>query len=369
MNDHLNMPRLLKAMRDHDASDLHIKPGSPPVYRIASVLHPIQSPPLSPAETRTMLMGLVPDDQAMALEDNGGVDFSYRGEHEQRYRCSVFQSGGALHAAIRRVQPTIPDFDALHLPPVYHDVTDKAHEGLAIICGVTGSGKSSTLAAMIDHINHGRHCNIITIEDPVEFVFQPALSYISQREIGIDVPDFPTALRSAVRQDPDILMIGELRDRETMLAGIQAAETGHLVFCTLHTADTMQAFARILEFFPSTDHAFIRSSLAVGLKAIMAQRLLPCVKEDVQRVPATEVLLSTPTVVDCIRDGHEEDLHAVLSSNKESGMHDFTTSLAHLVETDFVDLKVAEQYAPNREALRSRVQGIEVRADLLVGKR
>jgi twitching motility protein PilT len=316
-----------------------------------------------------MLMALVPDDLAMALEDNGGVDFSHRDAHEQRYRCSVFQSGGALHAAIRRVQPEIPDFNELHLPPVYHDVTDRAHEGLVIVCGVTGSGKSSTLAAMVDHINHQRHCNIITIEDPVEFVFAPAKSYVSQREIGIDVPDFPTALRSAVRQDPDILMIGELRDRETMLAGIQAAETGHLVFCTLHTADTTQAFARILEFFPTTDHAFIRSSLAVGLKAIMAQRLLPCVREDVQRVPATEVLLSTPTVVDCIREGHEEDLHAVLSSNKESGMHDFTTSLAHLVETDYLDLKVAEQYAPSREALRSRVQGIEVRADLLVGKR
>ncbi|MCP4759713.1 MAG: PilT/PilU family type 4a pilus ATPase [Planctomycetes bacterium] len=368
MNDHLDMDRLLLGMAEYEASDLHIKPGSPPVYRIASKLQPIQAPPLTKEETRTMLYTIIPPEQMVVLEDSGGIDFSYHTRKGDRFRCSIFQSGGAVHAAIRRVQPTIPSFKDLHLPPVYHDITDKTHEGLVIVCGVTGSGKSSTLAAMIDHINHNRHCNIITIEDPVEFVFKPARSYISQREIGIDVPNFPTALRSAVRQDPDILMIGELRDRETMLAGIQAAETGHLVFCTLHTADTTQAFARILEFFPTTDHAFIRSSLAVGLKAIMAQRLLPCDRKDVQRVPATEVLISTPTAVDCIREGHEEDLTAVLASNQELGMHDFTTSLAHLVETDFVDLKVAEQYAPNREALRSRVRGIEVRADLLIGK-
>ncbi len=369
MSDHLDIRKLLLGMREYDASDLHVKPGSPPVYRIASKLHAIQAPPLSPDDTHDMLLAIVPDDQAMALEDRGGVDFSWKDEAGERYRCSVFHSGGALHGAIRRVQPEIPNFDDLHLPPVYHDVTDATHEGLVIVCGVTGSGKSSTLAAMINHINHNRHCNIITIEDPVEFEFKPQHSYISQREIGIDVPDFPTALRSAVRQDPDILMIGELRDRETMLAGIQAAETGHLVFCTLHTADTMQAFSRILEFFPTSDHGFIRSSLAVGLKGIMAQRLLPSAREDIQRVPATEVLLSTPTVVDRIREGHEEDLHAVLAGNTESGMHDFTTSLAHLVEADLVDLKVAEQYAPNREALRSRVRGIEVKADLLVGKR
>jgi len=302
------------------------------------------------------------------MEDRGGVDFSYHDDRGQRFRCSVFRSAGALHAAIRRVKPVIPDFEQLHLPPAYHNITDDTHEGLVIVCGVTGSGKSSTLAAMIDHVNRVRHCNIVTIEDPIEFVFTPVKSYISQREVGLDVPDFPTALRSAVRQDPDILMIGELRDRETMLAAIQAAETGHLVYCTLHTADTIQAFARILEFFPTSDHGFIRSSLAVGLRAIMAQRLLPAAPDDLQRVPATEVLLSSPTVMDRIREGHEEDLSALLAGG-ESGMHDFTASLAHLVEAGLVDLKIAEQYAPNREALRSRVRGIEVRADLLVGRR
>ncbi len=164
------------------------------------------------------------------------------------------------------MNPQIPDFEQLHLPPVYEKLTASAHEGLIVICGVTGSGKSSTLAAIIDHINKNRQCNIITIEDPVEYAFHPKMSVVSQREIGIDVPDFATALRSAVRQDPDVIMIGELRDRETVLAGIQAAETGHLVLVTLHTSDTMQAFSRMLEFFPSKEHNFIRSSLATSLR-------------------------------------------------------------------------------------------------------
>jgi len=220
----------------------------------------------------------------------------------------------------------------------------------------------------MDHINDTRHCNLITIEDPIEYLFRPKLSYISQREIGIDVPDFPRALRAAVRQDPDVIMIGELRDRETMLAGIQAAETGHLVFVTLHTADTMQAFARILEFFEVKDHGFIRSALAAGLRAVMAQKLLPCVRQDVQRVPATEVLMNNSTVADKIREGEDDDLPAVMASSEHEGMHSFTSSLAKLVDEDWVELKVAERYAPNSEALRSRVRGIQVKADTLISR-
>ncbi len=267
------------------------------------------------------------------------------------------------------MNPKIPDFKELNLPPIYEKVTDSAHEGLVIVCGVTGSGKSSTLAAMIDHINERRACNIITIEDPVEYLFRPKQSFISQREIGIDVPDFPSALRTAVRQDPDVLMIGELRDRETMLAGIQAAETGHLVFVTLHTADTMQAFSRILEFFPTKDHAFIRSSLAVGLKAVMAQRLLPSVKPGVQRVPATEVLLNTrdrgrphprrARTRTCPRSWPARPRRACTTSPPAS--RDWSRRTGSICET-------AERYAPNAEALRGKVRGIQVKADVLVSK-
>ena len=361
----LTIQRLLLKMKEVEASDLHIKTGTPPVIRVASELHRIEAPELTSDDTRQLLTPIIPDHMTATLEATGGIDFSYHDSGE-RFRCSVFHAGHALHAAIRRVNPKVPDFDALHLPPVYEEMTQRTHEGLVVVCGVTGSGKSSTLAAMLDHINQTRACNIITIEDPVEYLFRPQFSYISQREIGIDVPDFPTALRGAVRQDPDVLMVGEMRDRETMLAGIQAAETGHLVFATLHTADTMQAFSRILEFFDSKDHSFIRSSLAAGLRAVMAQRLVPSVLEHVQRVPATEVLLNSPTVADKIREGEDDDLPAVLAGSAAEGMHDFTTSLAGLVDRDWVELKVAERYAPNRDALRSAVRGIKVKADTLV---
>lgn len=365
----LTIQRLLLKLKEVGASDLHIKVGVPPIVRVASALHRVDAPNLDADDTKHLLKPIVPEHLRETLEHDGGIDFSHHEGSEERFRCSIFKAGGGWHAAIRRVNPTIPDFNELHLPPIYEKIADEAHEGLVIVCGVTGSGKSSTLAAMIDHINECRACNIITIEDPVEYLFRPKKSFISQREIGIDVPDFPRALRAAVRQDPDVLMIGELRDRETMMAGIQAAETGHLVFCTLHTADTTQSLARILEFFPSHEHAFIRSALAAGLKAVMAQRLVPCVRKDIQRVPATEVLLNTPTVEDAIREGEDENLPAIMHGSTSEGMHDFITSLSRLVEEDYVDLKTAERYSPNVEALRSKVRGIEVKADLLVSRK
>ena len=368
MQQAITIDMLLTKMNEVEASDLHLKIGSPPILRIASKLLAIEVPPLSADDTKAILAPIIPEHLVPELREFGGIDFSHHTTPTDRYRCAVYHAGGGIHCAIRRVNPKVPDFDDLHLPPIYEQVSDSSHEGLVIVCGVTGSGKSSTLAAMIDHINHTRPANIITIEDPVEYLFRPDKSYISQREIGIDVPEFPRALRGAVRQDPDIIMIGELRDRETMLAGIQAAETGHLVFVTLHTADTMQAFSRILEFFPTRDHQFIRSSLAVGLRAVMAQKLLPSVKPDVDRIPATEVLLNSVTVSDRIREGGDKDLPAIMAGSEHEGMHDFTMSLAKLVEGDWVDLATAIKYAPNAEALRSVVRGIQVKADVLILK-
>ncbi len=361
----LTIQRLLSKMAEVNASDLHIKTGSPAVLRIASHLHRVESPDLNSDDTNQLIMPLVPAHLKPRLEETGGVDFSHM-EGPERYRCSVFHAGGGIHAAIRRVNPVIPTFEELHLPSVYADIADKTHEGLVVICGVTGCGKSTTLGAMIDHMNETRMSNIITIEDPVEYLFTPKKSFISQREIGIDVENFPTALRAAVRQDPDTIMIGEMRDRETMMAGLMAAETGHTVFVTLHTADTMQSFARILEFFPSSEHTFIRASLSNGLRAVMAQRLLPSVRDDIDRIPATEVLLNNSTVADKIREAEDEDMPAIINSSTHEGMHDFTTSLTRLVEEDYVDLRTAEKYAPNREALISRVRGIEVTADKLI---
>jgi twitching motility protein PilT len=362
----LDIRRLFLKMEQVRASDLHIKVGSAPVVRIASELREVDAAPLSAEDTKAILMPIVPEHLQQKLEDEGGLDFSHMEGANERFRCSIFHAGGNIHAAIRRVNPEIPGFKALHLPPVYEQVARTCHEGLVVVCGVTGCGKSTTLAAMVDYINHTRRCNIVTVEDPVEYLLRPAKSYVSQREIGIDVVDFPHALRASVRQDPDVIMIGEMRDRETMAAGLMAAETGHTVFVTLHTADTMQSFARILEFFPSSEHGFIRSSMANGLKAVMAQRLIPCVREGVDRVPATEVLLSNSIVQEKIREGEDDDMPAIIAGSEGEGMHDFTGSIARLIEEDWVDLRVAERYAPNREALRSQVRGIKVAADKLI---
>ena len=363
----LTAHRLLLKMAEIEASDLHIKIGSPPIMRVAAALRRLELPPLSVEDTESLLKPLVPTRLLPQLDREGGVDFSYTWEHG-RFRCNVFHSGGGLHAAIRRVNSKIPDFELLNLPKIYRHVADHVQDGLVIICGVTGSGKSSTLASIINHINHSRAYNIITIEDPVEYLFTPEKSVISQREVGLDVSDFPTALRGAVRQDPDLIVIGEMRDKETLLAGLMAAETGHLVFATLHTTDTVQAFSRILEFFPTDQHPFIRSCLANGLRAVMAQRLLPSNKAGVKVVPATEVLLASPSVSDRIREGHEEDLYAIIADSTHDGMHTFTDSLFRLVTDDYVDLRTAEEFAPHPEQLHSKVHGVTVKSDGLVSR-
>ncbi len=367
MQGELTIHRLLQKMSEVEASDLHIKVGSPPVLRVASELHPTALPPMTAEDTKKLLMPIIPKAQLPIIEQRGGVDFAHT-EAGSRFRCSVFRAGGGLHSAIRRVNAKIPSFEQLHLPPIYRHVAETVHEGLVIICGVTGSGKSTTLAAMIDNMNRHHALNIITIEDPVEYLFLPNKSFISQREVGLDVLDFPTALRGAVRQDPDVIVIGEMRNKETLLAGLMAAETGHLVFVTLHTADTMQSFARILEFFPHEEHVFIRSCLANGLKAVMAQRLLPSAKSEIKVVPGTEVLLNTPIVSTRIREGHDEDLPSIIAGSSHEGMHSFTDGLCRLINEQFVDIKTAERFAPSVEQLRSRFRKIDVKSDVLISR-
>jgi twitching motility protein PilT len=269
--------------------------------------------------------------------------------------------------AIRRVQSEIPDFESLHLPNTYRDVISRCHEGLVLVCGVTGCGKSSTLAAMLNYVNEHRALHVITIEDPIEYAFHPKLSIISQREIGLDVPSFAEALRSVVRQDPDCILIGEMRDRDTMLAALQAAETGHLVLGSLHCSDAQQSFARILEFFPRAEHSFIRSSLANSLKAIMCQRLIPGVEQG-SRYPATEVLLGNAIVKDKILNEEDEDIPAILHQCREEGMRDFTFSLCELTKADKISREVALEYAPSRESLLSMFKGIETSGQSILSR-
>ncbi len=373
MSDSLMPPgeaiqRLLAGMAQHGASDMHLKVGYSPHYRITGHLRKLDMPPFPNSEyVEGMIMDLVPEGRRELFRERGDLDFSARGPTGDRYRINIYRSTGETHASIRRVQSQIPTFEELHLPPVYAETALKTTEGLVLVSGVTGSGKSSTLAAMIEHINQHRSAHIITVEDPIEFVFHPKKSIISQREIGIDVPDYHEALRFMVRQDPDCLMIGELRDRETMTAAIQAAETGHLVFGSLHVSDAQQTFSRILEFFPRDEHVFIRSSLANSLRAIMCQKLVPGIEEGAQ-FPATEVLLRNSTVRDKIIHEEDEDIPAIIVQSEHEGMRSFTSSLRELIESDIVHYDTAMEHAPNREALASAVKGIKAASQTLVGR-
>lgn len=359
---------LLEAMAQLQASDLHLKAGLPPVYRVAGELRRTSLAPCSAdkRDIERLMDPILPKRRLEEFEQRGGLDFAHHLPSGDRFRINVMRACDHMHASIRRVKGEIPNFEELHLPPIYRKLADTSIEGLIIVCGVTGCGKSTTQAAMIDHINETQAVNIISIEDPIEYTLKAKQGIVSQRELGLDVFSFADALRSAVRQDPDVIFVGEMRDRETMLAAIQAAETGHLVFCTLHTADSMQALGRILEFFPSDQHAFIRSALANSLRAICAQRLLPAIDPNISRVPATEVLLGEGIVREKIREGEDEDLPQIVSSNVESGMRNFTYSLAEMVEQGLVYTDVAMENAPNREQLMGNLRGIKATAQSLV---
>lgn len=355
-------------MKKMSASDLHLKVGVPPVYRINGLLRAVASDPITEEEADHLLDPIVPEVLRKKFDDTGNLDFATHLKDGDRFRINMYRAGGHTHAAIRRVKAEIPSYAELHVPPIYGELIEKTMEGLIVVVGVTGSGKSSTLAAMIEHINQTRADNIITIEDPVEYRFTPKRSIISQREVGIDVADFAAALKYIVREDPDVIFIGELRDHGTVLAAVQAAETGHLVFSTMHTADTMQAFSRILEFFPSHEHGFLRHALSNTLRGVLAQRLLPALPEtNFGVVPACEVLLGNSVVREKIREGDDAALPMIVGKGEE-GMQSFTAALADLVKKEWVSLQTAMDFAPNREALSSALKGLEVRSQGLVSR-
>ena len=299
--------------------------------------------------------------------EQGNVDLAYEVPGSDRFRINVYRQRGQPAIAVRRVTRQVGDFESLHLPPVMKEISNR-QQGLVLLAGPTGCGKSTTIATMLEHINRTRACHVVTIEDPIEYIYEDKKALINQREIGVDVVDFASALRSAMREDPDVMLIGEMRDRETFQAALQASETGHLVFGTIHASGAAQTIGRILDLFPVDGRTLIRQSLEFNLLAIICQKLLPCLLDDVDRVPAVEIMISNPSVRQLISEERDGELPDLIRSHEGDGMQSFTQSLLALIEKDWVDPKVAYDVAPNVDELKMLMKGISGSRAGLIGR-
>lgn len=358
--------KLFQIMVQKGASDLHLKDGEPPILRIQGDLHVLKIEPLEDRQIRRLIYGILSKDQIAALEDRGSIDISYEFGENQRVRLAVYMQRGKVSVSSRWVKNTIPTFAELHLPVILGELALR-RSGLTLVCGPTGCGKSTTLAAMIDHINHTSRCHILTIEDPIEYSYKDDKSIINQREIGIDVPSWEAALKHMVRQDPDVVLIGEMRDPDTFAAGLTAAETGHMVFGTIHSSSATQTFTRVLEMFPEQKHKIVRQMLSSHLVAIIVQTLLPSCKPGVGLVPAVELMIANSAIRNLIMRGEDQKIADVIPGSREEGMQDITQALASLVREELVLQQVALEYAPNRERLLMALRGISSDVGRIVG--
>jgi len=344
-----------------DASDLHLKVGQPPKMRVRTKLKDTSADVLTAKRAEEIVLEIMTEEQKEFFLKQGAIDFGYEVSKLHRFRINVFRQRGMISLAARHITSEIPPFETLHLPPVVHKISEY-NEGLILVTGPAGCGKSTTIASMVDHINKNRACHIITIEDPIEFLHQDIKAIVSQREIGIDVPDYDEALRSLTRQDPDVVVIGEIRDNETLTAAMRAAETGHLVFGTLHAANASQTIQRVLDLYPQEERDLIRQTFALTIRAVISQYLLPGLKKEAQRIPAVEIMIASPIVTRLISEQREGDLLSAIRAGSGEGMQDFTDSFRLLVEEEWIDLKVALQYAPKREELKMALKGIRATA-------
>jgi twitching motility protein PilT len=297
------------------------------------------------------------------FDKDGGADFAYTVDVDGvtwRFRVNLLQQLGKIGLVARRVNNFIPDFAGLNLPPVIESLC-RYDQGMVLLAGVTGSGKSTTIASMLNWINAHYRKHILTLEDPIEFVYTEDKCLINQREVGMDVKDFEIGMKHAVREDPDIILVGEMRDQETFMTAIHAAETGHLVFGTIHASSAPTTIGRILDLFPEEMHNALRSAIAFNMKGIVAQKLLPSIKPGVGRVPSVEVMTFSPVVQKLILEGTDEKLPDAIRIGAESGMQDFTMSLKWLVDNEFIDRATAFSVAPNVEALKMSLKGIDVK--------
>jgi len=352
--------QLFRTVMLHEGSDLHLKSGLPGMMRLRGVIQRMATKPLSNEDMEKLLYPLMNEKQRQTFEENGGADFAHVvGNDECRYRVNFFKQRGKLALVARRVNTTIPTFEKLGLPPSIETLCHY-EQGMVILAGVTGSGKSTTIASMLDYINGREALHILTIEDPIEFVFADRMSIMNQREVYLDVSDWHMALKHAVRQDPDIILVGEMRDKDTFEAGVHAAETGHVVFGTIHASTAASTISRILDLFPPMMHHAVRQSLAFNLKAVVAQKLVPSIKPGTSRLPTNEIMIVNPTIRDLILKSKDEKLLDAIRIGFLEGMVDFTENLRQLVDRGDVDRATALEFAPNPEQLKMALKGIKV---------
>ncbi|MCR9117077.1 MAG: PilT/PilU family type 4a pilus ATPase [bacterium] len=362
--EELPVDKYFRALVKLEGSDLHMKVGRPPMVRLKGELRELDRGPIDQVEMLKLLFPLMNERNQKIFEEEGGADFAHTCDVDGvnwRFRVNMLQQLGSIGLVARRVNNWIPDFEGLYLPPVMESLCH-FEQGMVLLAGVTGSGKSTTIASMLNLINRTYRKHILTLEDPIEFVYTEEKCLINQREIGQDVKDFEIAMKHAVREDPDVMLVGEMRDEETFMTAIHAAETGHLVYGTIHAASGPTCIGRILDLFPEAMHGAIRSAIASNMKGIVAQKLLRSIKEGVARVPTVEIMLFTAIVQKLVLEGNDNKLSDAIRIGAEDGMQDFTMSLKQLIDDGLIDRPTAFQVAPNPDALKMSLKGINVSA-------
>ncbi len=354
--------KYFKAAIKTQANDIHLKVGQPPKLRLFGELKNTTGEILTADRMEELVYEIMTPAQKEFFIANGTLDFAHEVGREHRFRINVFRQRGVVSLVGRRVSAHVPSFESLHLPPILAKIAE-SRQGLVLVVGATGCGKTTTIAAMLDYITKTRCCHIVTVEDPIEYLYNDNKAIVSQREIGIDVPNFEDALTYLMRQDPDVVFVGEMRDSRTVTAGMRAAETGHMVMGTMHSSNASQAVHRLLDLFPTNERELVRQALAISIRAIVSQVLLPSIREGSDRVPAVEVLLATPPVRKLISEGREGDLPSVIRASQREGMQDLTENLCKLVQEGWIDPKDAYKYAPNVEELKMALKGIRTTAE------
>ncbi|MBM3988573.1 MAG: type IV pilus twitching motility protein PilT [Planctomycetes bacterium] len=351
----ITMDELLSLLIRQGGSDLHISIHSPPRLRVDGMLLPVDCPELTPEDTRRLATSVLTSDQIAKLDRDLELDCSFGLADKGRFRANVFHQQGSVAAVMRLIPNRIAAFDQLGLPRQVCERICSLRSGLVLVTGATGSGKSTSLASMVNHINQTRQGHIVTIEDPVEFVHQHRQCMVTQREVGGDTRGFANALKSVLRQDPDFILVGELRDLETIEAALTLAETGHLTFGTLHTSDAVQTINRIVDVFPAHQQQQVRTQLSFSLEAVFSQQLLPLASGR-GRALAAEVMLATPAVRALIREGKNHQIYSQIQTGGRLGMKTMATSLAELVRSGRVRLEEAERTATDLSELRTLVR-------------